>query len=296
MSLRLTVIGGGPGGYTAAFAAARAGMSVTLVESGRLGGTCLNHGCIPTKTLRASADALELALRLAQFGVTAEGVALDPAAVLARKEKVCETLRGGLQKACAALGVNLLRGRARVIGAGLTEVSAAEGTSLVESDRVIIATGSRPLDLPDLPTDHRHVLTSDDALRLDRVPASLVIVGGGVIGCELAFIYQAFGAKVTVVEGQNRLLPLPSVDADMGTLLQREMKKRRIGCELGRTLKDLRVSEGRVQAVLGPSPFIADPTPAQQKETPIEAEAVLVTVGRAPDTAGLGLADRKSVV
>lgn len=292
MSLRLTVIGGGPGGYTAAFAAARAGMSVTLVESDRLGGTCLNNGCIPTKTLKASADALEVALRLSQFGIAGLGTpCADPAAVLARKEKVCATLRGGLEKACAALGVTLVRGRGRVLGAGLVEAATEEGPRRIEGDRVIIATGSSALELPGLPVDHRHVLTSDDALALDRVPSSLVIVGGGVIGCELAFIYQAFGAKVTVVEGQNRLLPLPSVDADMAALLQREMKKRRIGCELGRTLKDLRVEGGMVKAVLGPSPFIAEPTPAQSKEAPIEAEAVLVTVGRAPNTSGLGLAE-----
>lgn len=292
MSLRLTVIGGGPGGYTAAFAAARAGMSVTLVESDRLGGTCLNNGCIPTKTLKASADALEVALRLSQFGIAGLGTpCADPAAVLARKEKVCATLRGGLEKACAALGVTLVRGRGRVLGAGLVEAATEEGPRRIEGDRVIIATGSSALELPGLPVDHRHVLTSDDALALDRVPSSLVIVGGGVIGCELAFIYQAFGAKVTVVEGQNRLLPLPSVDADMAALLQREMKKRRIGCELGRTLKDLRVEGGTVKAVLGPSPFIAEPTPAQSKEAPIEAEAVLVTVGRAPNTSGLGLAE-----
>lgn len=112
---------------------------------------------------------------------------------------------------------------------------------------MILATGSGALELPGLPVDHTHILTSDDALALDRVPASIAIVGGGVIGCELAFIYQAFGSKVTVVEGQNRLLPLPSVDADMSALLQREMKKRRIGCELGRTLKDVRVEGGHGQ-------------------------------------------------
>lgn len=248
MSIRLTVIGGGPGGYTAAFAAARAGMSVTLVESGNLGGTCLNNGCIPTKTLKASADALELALRLSQFGITGQGVpAVDPAAVLARKEKVCATLRGGLEKACASLGVRLLKGRGRLVHAGLVEASTAEGPVSVEGDRVILATGSGALELPGLTVDHAHILTSDDALALDRVPASIAIVGGGVIGCELAFIYQAFGSKVTVVEGQNRLLPLPSVDADMSALLQREMKKRRIGCELGRTLKDVRVEGGMVR-------------------------------------------------
>ena len=292
MPIRLTVIGGGPGGYTAAFAAARAGMSVTLVESGNLGGTCLNNGCIPTKTLKASVDALELALRLSQFGITVQGApAVDPAAVLARKEKVCATLRGGLEKACASLGVRLLKGRGRLVHAGLVEASTAEGPVSVEGDRVILATGSGALELPGLPVDHTHILTSDDALALDRVPASIAIVGGGVIGCELAFIYQAFGSKVTVVEGQNRLLPLPSVDADMSALLQREMKKRRIGCELGRTLKDVRVEGGMVRAMLGASPFIKEPTPAQMKETPIEAETVLVTVGRAPNTAGLGLAE-----
>lgn len=296
MSLRLTIIGGGPGGYTAAFAAARAGLSVTLVENDRLGGTCLNNGCIPTKTLRASADALELALRLSQFGINSQGASVDPVAVLARKEKVCATLRGGLEKACASLGVTLLQGRGRVVGSGLVEVSAPENKTLVESDRVIIATGSRPLALPGMPVDHRRILTSDDALALARVPASVIIVGGGVIGCELAFIYQAFGAKVTVVEGQNRLLPLPSVDTDMGTLLQREMKKRRIGCELGRTLTDVRVGEESVRALLSPSPFIESLTPAQQQQTPLEAEIILVTVGRTPNTSGLGLAEAGIVV
>ena len=184
MPIRLTVIGGGPGGYTAAFAAARAGMSVTLVESGNLGGTCLNNGCIPTKTLKASADALELALRLSQFGITGQGApAVDPAAVLARKEKVCSTLRGGLEKACASLGVRLLKGRGRLVHAGLVEASTAEGPVSVEGDRVILATGSGALELPGLPVDHTHILTSDDALALDRVPASIAIVGGGVIGC-----------------------------------------------------------------------------------------------------------------
>ena len=211
--------------------------------------------------------------------------------LLARKEKVCATLRGGLEKACASLGVRLLKGRGSLVHAGLVEASTAEGPVSVEGDRVILATGSGALELPGLPVDHTHILTSDDALALDRVPASIAIVGGGVIGCELAFIYQAFGSKVTVVEGQNRLLPLPSVDADMSALLQREMKKRRIGCELGRTLKDVRVEGGMVRAMLGASPFIKEPTPAQMKETPIEAETVLVTVGRAPNTAGLGLAE-----
>lgn len=290
MAHRLTVVGGGPGGYTAAFAAARAGMLVTLVEEAALGGTCLNSGCIPTKTLKSSADALEMAHRLASFGITGAGEAtVDAPAVLARKERVCETLRGGLDKACASLRIALLRGHGRLLGTGRVEVSAKGEKTVVESDSVILATGSQVLHIPGLPVDHSHILTSDDALKLDHVPESLVIVGGGVIGCEMAFIYQAFGARVTVVEGQDRLLPLPSVDTDMSALLQREMKKRRITCELGRTLTNVRVDNGRVHATVSASPFIAEPTPAQQKEVPIEAEMVLVTVGRAACIKDLGL-------
>ncbi|MDO5536167.1 MAG: dihydrolipoyl dehydrogenase [Desulfovibrionaceae bacterium] len=288
---RLTVIGGGPGGYTAAFAAARAGMEVTLIEASRMGGTCLNSGCIPTKTLKASAEALETALRLAEFGISCEGTPkVDPAAVLARKEKVMATLRGGLEKACAKLKVRLCLGHGRIADARHVEITAADGSvETVENDALIIATGSRVAQLPGLAFDHSHILSSDDALQLDRIPERLIIVGGGVIGCEMAFIYRTFGAQVTVVEGQNRLLPMPSTDADVSTLLQREMKKRRITCELGRTLKDVRVEDNVVRATLTVSPFVDKPTPAQLKEAAVEADMVLVTVGRAPSTEGLGL-------
>ena len=270
---RLTVIGGGPGGYTAAFAAARAGMEVTLVEAAHLGGTCLNSGCIPTKTLKASAEALETALRLAEFGITCDGTPhVDPAAVLARKEKVVDILRGGLEKACTRLKVRLCVGHGKVLDARHVEVTMADGgVDVVENDALILATGSRVAELPGLAFDHTHILSSDDALQLDRVPQRLVIVGGGVIGCEMAF--------------------MPSMDADVSTLLQREMKKRRISCELGRTLKDVRVEDGVVRATLTASPFVDKPTPAQQKEVPVEADMVLVTVGRCPAMEGLGLTE-----
>lgn len=290
---RLTIIGGGPGGYTAAFAAARGGMAVTLVESAHMGGTCLNSGCIPTKTLKASAEALETALRLAEFGIACDGTPkVDPAALLARKEKVMLTLRGGLEKACARLKVRLCNGHGKVLDARHVEVTASDGrVEVVENDALILATGSRVLELPGLPFDHQHILSSDDALRLDRVPRRLIIVGGGVIGCEMAFIYRTFGAQVTVVEAQNRLLPMPSTDADVSALLQREMKKRRIACELGRTLKDVQIENGAVRATLAASPFLESPAPAQRKEVPVEADMILATVGRRPATEGLGLTE-----
>ena len=284
----MTVVGGGPGGYTAAFAAAKAGMAVTLVECAELGGTCLNNGCIPTKTIKSSAEALELAHQAVQFGVKIEGgVSIDPQAVYERKERVCATLRLGLEKTCAALGVTLVRGKGRLLRGGEVEVTSNGAVSAITSDFVILATGSHPVNLPGLAADHKRILTSDDALKLTHVPASIIIVGGGVIGCELACIYQAFGSTVTVVEGQDRILPLPSVDADISVLLQREMKKRRIACELGQTLTQVRVDENGVSGVLAPSPFVSG-VPAKP-ERPISAELVLVSVGRAPMTSGLGL-------
>lgn len=293
MAQRITIIGGGPGGYTAAFSAAKAGAQVTLVEAAHMGGTCLNWGCIPTKTLKASAEALETAHRLAEFGIKGGGEAQpDMPVIVARKNKVSEILRGGLEKTCAKLKVTLLRGRGEVVSAGLVRVHGADGAvQEVEGDRVIIATGSSTLNIPTLPVDHERIITSDDALELQTVPKRMLVVGGGVIGCELAFIFQAFGSKVTVVEGLDRILPVPSIDADLSKLIQREMKKRGIVCELARTASKAEVSDTGVQVTLGPSPFVKDLPASAQKESVLEADVVLVAVGRVPNTSGLGLAE-----
>ena len=161
----MIVVGGGPGGYTAAFAAAKAGMAVTLVECAELGGTCLNNGCIPTKTIKSSAEALEIAQQAVQFGVKIEGgVSIDPQAVYERKERVCATLRSGLEKTCAALGVTLVRGKGRLLGGGAVEVTGNGASSSLSADYVILATGSHPVNLPGLAADHKHILTSDGTL------------------------------------------------------------------------------------------------------------------------------------
>lgn len=295
MSTRITIIGAGPGGYTAAFEAARAGADVTLVESAHLGGTCLNCGCVPTKTLKASAEALETARRAAEFGLTgACDLTVDMPAVVARKRRVTETLRGGLEKTCAKLKVRVLRGRGQVVSSSLVRVKGEDGSvTEVAGDKVILATGSGTLNLPSMPVDHKYILTSDDALELDHVPARLIVVGGGVVGTELALIFHAFGSKVTVVEGQNRMLPVPSVDEEMSKLLQRELKKRGIATELCRTVNATTVENGVVKAHLGPSPFLPPETlpEAAKKEATLEADAILVSVGRVPDTEGLGLAE-----
>lgn len=286
----LTVIGAGPGGYVAAFAAARAGMAVTLVESAELGGVCLNSGCIPTKTIKASAEALQTARRLTEFGIVAEGAVpgsfrADMAAVIDRKERVRKLLCGGLEKSCKALKIRLLRGRAELLGGLRVRVTGASEEE-VQSDAIILAVGSRILDLPSLPLDHQYIISSDDALKLERVPKRLLIVGGGVIGCELAFIFRAFGAEVTVVEGLDRLLPLPSVDGEISKLLQREAKKQGIRVELARTVKGVDIIDGKVLCRLAPSPFIQG---SSGPESELETDVVLTAVGRAPNIEGLGL-------
>jgi dihydrolipoamide dehydrogenase len=285
----ITIIGSGPGGHIAAFEAARRGADVTLIEKAHVGGTCLNTGCIPTKTIKASADALETANRLKEFGISSGEAAAfraDMEAVVARKESVRKVLCGGLEKTCASLGIRLVRGDAELGADRTVLVRNEEGAEAIKSDKIIIATGSSTLDLPSLPVDHKHIINSDDALNLDHVPARMVIVGGGVIGCELAFIYRAFGAEVTVVEGLDRLLPIPSVDADMSRLLQREAKKHRIKCELAKTVKSATVEDGKVVCTIGASPFVEG---ADGPDFTIETDMVLVAVGRVPNTAGLKL-------
>ncbi len=291
---KITIIGGGPGGYSAAFAAAKAGCEVTLIEKHRLGGTCLNTGCVPTKTIKASADALETAQSLQSYGIKLAAEAtpvVDMPAVIARKNKVLSILEGGLTKACAKHKVTFHHGTGRIISAKQVEVQTAEGTLMVEGDAIIIATGSKVRELPSLCFDGTHIIHSDHALDLENLPKRMIVVGGGVVGCEMAMIYQSFGVAVTLVEGQKRLLPINGVDNDISTLLQREMKKRRIGVHLGSTLGDVCVENGVVTGKIEPLILDGSPCDPKAKITPVETDVVLVTVGRCPVTQELGLAE-----
>jgi len=277
--MKLTIIGAGPGGYTAAFAAAEKGIEVTLIDMAEIGGTCLNRGCIPTKTLRSSADAVMLAGRLPEYGVETGPAKICLDTIRKRKDSVIGILRTGLEKSCSRLKVRFVSGQAEVLSAKEVLVHTKDGDETVTGDAVIIASGSRVLELPGLTFDHQYVLNSDDALSLDRIPARLCIVGGGVIGCELACIYRAFGSAVTIVEGQDRVLPMPSVDKDVSTLLNRELRKLKV--MTGKTLRDLQVSDGVVHAVAATSPFVDVPA-EKRTEEPIE-------VGRKSTADSLGL-------
>jgi dihydrolipoamide dehydrogenase len=264
MATRLVVIGGGPGGYQAAVRAAQLGAEVTLVEQAGLGGTCLHRGCIPTKTLLASAAALLNARRAREFGLRLEGsVTPDMPAIMARKDQVVAVQAQGVEKLLKANRVSLLRGRGRLAAPFVVEAALHEGgTARLDFDRLIIATGSRPADLagvPGLVRDGLRVLDSDDALALTEIPASLAVVGGGVVGCELACVYAALGSQVVIIEALDRLLPIASLDPECSKLLLREMKKAKIATHLGRVVAEAAPEGEGLKLTLAPSPLVADP-------------------------------------
>ena len=291
MPLSLTIIGGGPGGYQAAVRAAQLGMDVAQVEKSALGGVCLHLGCIPSKTLKASAEALEAARRLPECGIRVNGdFQPDWPAILARKDQVIDLQTQGLDRLMAAHGVEVVRGRGRLLSPAEVEVELNDGgTRLIPSDRIILAAGSRPADLPGLERDGRFILNSNDVFSLPAIPKRLAIVGGGVIGCEFAGVFRALGSRVSLIEGLERLLPLPSLDPEISKLLAREMKKRRIAAYTGMVTSDCKISGQELTLKLVPSPFLEHPP----RRAPIPRESVgdqvFTAVGRALNTQGLGL-------
>lgn len=292
MKPAITIIGAGPGGYIAAIRAAQLGAQVTLIENYELGGVCLNWGCIPTKTLKATAEVMETAKRLNEFGLRFTGaITPDLTAIMARKQRVTQTLVGGIKKLIRKNRINLIKGKAHVIDPHYVRVAGREAaTQKIESDKLILATGSAPAGLAHVPFDAEKILSSNDALVLNEIPQSLLIIGGGVIGAEFAFIFNQFGTAVTVVEALDRLVPLPSVDADMSKTLLREMKKKKIQVHLNQTVTKVEDSgKGFVRVALGPSPFVATPADQGSPKMDLEVEKVLVTTGRVPNTRGLGL-------
>lgn len=293
---RVVILGGGPGGYNAAFSAARKGFEVTLVEQDKVGGTCLNTGCVPTKTIKASTEALHLAKRMNEFGIDFDGtVKPNIEAIITRKSKVCSTLRGGLEKTCKQLGVTLVIGRGKFIDNRTVEITPVEGEGYrITADKIIIATGSKILQLPGLPFNHSSVITSDDALECTKIPDEMIILGGGVIGCEMAGIFAELGTKVTIVEGQNRLLPIPGIDDAISSLLLKEFKKKKIKVHLSRTLDDFVVENNTVACTVKDSPF--NPPPKAGKDIALSADKLLVTVGRTANTEDMGLSEAGVVV
>ena len=273
----LLVIGGGPGGYVAAIRAAQLGMNAAVVEKEpQLGGTCLRVGCIPSKALLESSHKLEEVQHdLALHGVRVEGVAFDLPTMMRRKEDVVATLAKGIEALLAKNQVTRDRGSGRLAGAGRVEVTATDGTAtVVESQRIVLAVGSRSVVLPGVDVDGRFVGTSTEALAFDAVPKHLVVIGGGYIGLELGTVWRRLGAKVTVLEYADRILT--GIDAEIATEALALFRKQGLDIRLGAKVKRARADgNGAVVECEG--------------QDPIRCDRVLAATGRKPATDGIGL-------
>src|SRR5918995_2631703 len=271
----LLVLGAGSGGYACALRAAQLGLRVGLVERDVVGGTCLHRGCIPTKAILHAAEVADAARSGAQFGVHATIDKIDLAAVTAYAESVVGRLYKGLSRLVQSRGIEVIAGSGRLVPTdGPPAVQVGEST--YTAPYVILATGSAPRSLAGLTVDGEHVLTSEHAWRLDRLPASAVVLGGGVIGCEFASAWRSFGVEVTIVEALPRLLA--AEEPAISTALERAFRKRGITLVTSAPLESATVESGGVSLSLAGGRTVT-------------AEVMLVAVGRGPVSEGLGYAE-----
>lgn len=274
--MRIVILGGGPAGYVSALKAAQLGAEVTVVEDTEVGGTCLNRGCIPTKTLIASAEVLNKVRSSAEYGLELNGsVSPNIQKIIDRKNKVVSIQVKGIRSLFKSWGVNLIEGKGILLSPEKLEVEKKDGTrEIISADRIIIATGSRPAQIPTFPFDGERILSSDDALNIREIPKSLLIVGAGVIGCEFACIFSEFGTEITIVEMLPRAVS--TEDVEVSELLERELKKKKIKLITG-------VSVNRVEGAKdGMHAYLSD-----GKE--IVTEKILVSIGRALNSENIGL-------
>ena len=275
--MKITVIGAGPGGYEAAIYAAKKGAEVVLVEKDQVGGTCLNRGCIPTKAFLATYNTLKTVEDADDFGIILpEGdVKIDYPAVLERKNKVMGNLVKGVQFLCDKSGVTIVKGTGALKDKNTVIVTKEDGTTEeIATDYIILATGSVPTAPPVFKVDHKHVVTSDEVLDFSEAPKSMILVGGGVIGCEIGQFLHSMGTEMTIVEALPRLMA--TMDDDVSKQIARQFKKEKIKviCGDGITAVDPQGDSVKVTLASG---------------TELEAEYCLVAIGRAPYTEGLGL-------
>jgi dihydrolipoamide dehydrogenase len=274
----LVVIGAGPGGYIAAIRAAQLGMRVACVEKdASLGGTCLNVGCIPSKAMLDSSEWFAQAQHgLASHGVKVGPVALDLPTMLARKDKVVKTLTTGVAGLFRKHKIERVHGTARIGDANSVAVQNGAGTQRLSTRRILIATGSEPIELKDLPFDGRHIISSTEALALTEVPQRMLVVGGGAIGLELGSVWSRLGSEVIVAEFLDRIVP--TMDRKMGVELQKALTKQGLKFRLQTTAQRAQVTAGRVTVTLESA--------GQTSEEVVDV--VLVAVGRRPYDRGLG--------
>ena len=276
--MKVAVIGGGPGGYVAALKAAMLGAEVTVIEKNKLGGTCLNVGCIPTKALLASSDVLRTVKEAKNFGINVEGeVKPDFEAIVARKQKITDELVAGIQFLFDKRGVKKIDGFGKLIDKNTIEVTKEDGSvEEVKADKIILANGSIPTVFPFMPYNGKNVITSDEVLSLEKLPKSLVVIGGGVIGSEIGQFYASLGTKVTIVEVLPQILG--RMDSEGAKALARQFKKDKIKVMCNVATDSFEVSDDMVKLNLN-------------NGKSLEAEVVLLCTGRKPNLANSGVAE-----
>ena len=265
----LVILGGGSGGYACALRASQLGKSVALIEADKLGGTCLHRGCIPTKALLHAGEVADSTRHAADFGVNAQFNSIDMPGVNAYKDGVVSKLHKGLQGLVKSRNVTYVEGHGRLVSPNTVEVNGEKYTGT----NVVLATGSYPRTLPGLEIDGKQIITSEHAIAMDRVPKSVFVIGGGVIGCEFASVWKSFGSEVTIIEGLPHLIALE--DESSSKQLERAYRKRGINFELGvRFASATKSSSGGTVTLEDGKSFTAD--------------VLLVAVGRGPVSANLG--------
>jgi dihydrolipoamide dehydrogenase len=270
------VVGSGPGGYVAAIRAAQLGRRVTVVDRDEVGGVCLNRGCIPSKALISAAHRYEQMVHAAEIGLFAEQVRIDFAKVQEWKESVVNKLTGGVRSLLKGNKIELIQGEAFFVNENTVSVSSENESKRYRFKDCIIATGSRPAELPNFPFGGR-ILSSTEALKLQEIPESMVVIGGGYIGVELGQTYAKFGTKVTILEGGEAILP--GFDRELTRFVQRQLKKDGVEVVTKAAAREPQVTDRQVTVVYE----------SEGKERTVTAEVVLVTVGRRPNTDELGL-------
>ncbi|SLN13795.1 dihydrolipoyl dehydrogenase [Oceanibacterium hippocampi] len=273
-------IGGGPGGYTGAIRAGQLGLKTACVEMrGALGGTCLNVGCIPSKALLQSSEKYaEAEHALAEHGVAVSGLKLDLKTMLARKDKVVDGLTQGIEFLFKKNKVSYIKGRGTLLGGGRIKIEGPDAGTL-KAKHIVLSTGSEVMPLPGVEIDEKKIVSSTGGLALPKVPKELVVIGAGYIGLELGTVWRRLGAKVTVVEFLDRILP--GMDAEIAKTMQRILKKQGIEFRLGKKVTAAKSARAGVTLTL-------EPAKGGEAET-LKADVVLVSIGRRPYVEGLGL-------
>lgn len=287
----IAIIGGGPGGYVAAIRAAQLGAQVTLIEREKLGGTCLNVGCIPTKALLHSAEVLTEAKNASAIGLLIPEVGYDWKKIQTHKDKISTKLAGGVNGLLKANGVTIISGSAQFLNDAVLLITESSGkTAELQPDKIIIASGSVPA-LPPIPgIDHPNCIDSTGALSLDHVPESLLIIGGGVIGVEMASVYNQFGARVTIIEMQPGILPL--MDGELGDMLRKKLMRDGIEILTGTQVLSINAEDNQMTLQISKDGVISELT----------GDKVLVAIGRKAELAGLRLentsikTDKKGII